>query len=176
MILGGLVGSFSLTASKEPVEPPDYTIESVDWTDVNSATTSGTTNIQQITGINVPITLEITWTGSLGYFYVSNNTSNSYGGTITVLESSPSEIQVSNESYVSFRLESVGLQDNLSRSVTVKNKSDEDTTIDTFTINVDGNTTKTSNYAYNIFWDNEVLVNRYDTTGSTTTAKGWFIR
>jgi hypothetical protein len=37
---------------------------------------------------------------------------------------------------------------------------------------------KSTVYVFNIFWDNEVIVNRYDTTSTTTetTARGWFIR
>lgn len=39
-------------------------------------------------------------------------------------------------------------------------------------------TEKSTVYVFNIFWDNEVIVNRYDTTSTTTetTARGWFIR
>jgi len=176
MILGGLVSTICLTASKGVLEAPDYTMDAVDWTDVDSSGKSGTTNVQQITGVNRTITLEISWTGNLGYFYIGVNSSNSYGGTITVLDVSPKEIQVQQDKYVAFRLDSIGLQDNLTRSVTVKNKSDGNTTVDTFTMDVDGSTTKTDNYAFNLFWDNEVLVNRYDTTASNTTANGWFVR
>lgn len=37
---------------------------------------------------------------------------------------------------------------------------------------------KSTVYVFNIFWDNEVIANRYDTTSTTTetTARGWFIR
>jgi hypothetical protein len=37
---------------------------------------------------------------------------------------------------------------------------------------------KSTVYVFNIFWDKEVIVNRYDTTSTTTetTARGWFIR
>ena len=39
-------------------------------------------------------------------------------------------------------------------------------------------TEKSTVYVFNIFWDNEVIANRYDTTSTTTetTARGWFIR
>ena len=176
MPLFGLVTSFSITAAKGPVIPPDYTPEAVNWTNVASITSSGTTNVQQITDISVPITLEISWSGNLGYFYMAVNTSNSYGGTIFLLDTSPKEIQVANDNYVSFRLDSIGLQDNLARSVTVTNKSDSNTVLDTFTVDVDGSSTKSQSYAFNLFWDRETLIDRYDSTASSTTAKGWFIR
>ena len=39
-------------------------------------------------------------------------------------------------------------------------------------------TEKSTVYVFNIFWDNEVIANRYDTASTTTetTARGWFIR
>ena len=37
---------------------------------------------------------------------------------------------------------------------------------------------KSTVYVFNIFWDNETTVNRYDTTSTTTetTARGWFFK
>lgn len=175
MILGGLVSSFSLTANKISVAV-DNTVDSVNWTNVDSLTTVGTTNVQQISGISGSVDLEVSWTGSLGYFYISVNDLNGYGGTVTLLSTSPTVINVTNNKYVSFKLESVGLQNNLNRSVTVKNASDSNLTLDTFTIDVDGSTTKSTNYDFNVFWDTEMLVDRYDTTITETTAKGWFFR
>ena len=41
-----------------------------------------------------------------------------------------------------------------------------------------GGGTKATVYVFNVFWDTEMVVNRYDTTSTTTetTAKGWFFR
>jgi hypothetical protein len=52
----------------------------------------------------------------------------------------------------------------------------------TFATNANGGgsvpSTKSTVYLFNIFWDTEMVVNRYDTTSTTTetTAKGWFFR
>ncbi len=173
MILAGLTSSIALTASKIPV---DATVNAVNWTNVDVAGTQGTTNVQQITGINTTIDLEISWTGSLGYFYVSVSATNEYAAPTYTLFTSPALISVTNDKYVSFRLQAVGLQDNLTRSVTVKNASDASTTLDTFTMDVDGSTTKTANYDFNLFWDREMLLDRYDSASTSTTAQGWFVR
>lgn len=39
-------------------------------------------------------------------------------------------------------------------------------------------TTKSTVYVFNVFWDTEMIVNRYDTTSTTieTTGRGWFFR
>ena len=173
MILAGLTSSIALTASKTPA---DVSINAVNWTNVDSAGTTGTTITQQITGINTGVDLEISWTGSLGYFYVSVSVPNAYSAPIYNLFTSPTVISVDNNKYVSFRLQAVGLQDNLTRSVTVKNLSDSSVTLDTFTMDVDGSTTKTASYDFNLFWDRETLVDRYDTVSTSTTAQGWFVR
>jgi hypothetical protein len=38
--------------------------------------------------------------------------------------------------------------------------------------------TKGTAFVFNVFWDTEMVVNRYDTTSTTTetTARGWFFR
>jgi len=52
----------------------------------------------------------------------------------------------------------------------------------TFTTNANGGgstpSTKSTVYVFSVFWDTEMVVNRYDTTSTTTetTAKGWFFR
>ena len=155
---------------------PDVTPNPVNWNDTSSAGTEATTNIQQITGINVPINLTISWTGSLGNFYVSVNDTNSYGGTVYFLNVSPYTISVSPDKYIGFRLNAVGLQNSLTRSVTVTNASDSNTTLDTFTMNVTGNTTKTNDDVYNIFWDREMVSDRYDATTLSSTGRSWVFR
>jgi hypothetical protein len=173
MILAGLTSSLALITSKTVA---DVSVNAVNWTNVDSAGTVGTTITQQITGINTAIDLEISWTGSLGYLYASVSAVNSYSAPIYTLLTSPTTISVDNNKYVSFRLQAVGLQDNLSRSVTVKNVSDSNLTLDTFTMDVDGSTTKTASYDFNLFWDRETLVDRYDAVSTSTTAQGWFVR
>jgi hypothetical protein len=39
-------------------------------------------------------------------------------------------------------------------------------------------TTKATVYVFNLFWDTEMIVNRYDTNSTTTetTGRGWFFR
>lgn len=41
-----------------------------------------------------------------------------------------------------------------------------------------GGGTKATVYVFNVFWDTEMIVNRFDTTSTTTetTARGWFFR
>jgi hypothetical protein len=41
-----------------------------------------------------------------------------------------------------------------------------------------GGGTKGTAFVFNVFWDTEMVVNRYDTTSTTTetTARGWFFR
>jgi len=52
----------------------------------------------------------------------------------------------------------------------------------TFTTNAlgsgGGGGTKGTAFVFNVFWDTEMVVNRYDTTSTTTetTARGWFFR
>lgn len=148
----------------------------VNWNDTSSGGTEATTNIQQITGTNVPINLTISWTGNLGNFYVSVNDSSAYGGTVYFLNSSPYTISVAPDKYIGFRLNAVGLQNSLTRSVTVANASDSGTILDTFTMDVTGTTTKTNDDVFNIFWDREMVTDRYDSTSSTSTARGWAFR
>jgi hypothetical protein len=171
LILGGLTSSIPIERTV-----PDYVPSTITWSDVTSNGMSGTTNIQQVTGINTNITLTVSWTGSLGYFYVSVNDSNAYGGRIFLLETSPQKIAVMPGQYVSFRVDAIGLQNNLTRSVTVTNFSNNNGAVDTVSITVDGTTTKSTNYDYNLFWDREMLVDRYDSASVSTTAQGWFTR
>ncbi len=120
--------------------------------------------------------MSISWTGSLGNFYVSVNNLNSYGGTVYFLDVSPYTISVSPDKYIGFRLNAVGLQNSLARSVTVTNVSDSNTILDIFTMDVTGNTTKTNDDVYNIFWDREMVTDRYDSTLSSSAARGWNFR
>lgn len=148
----------------------------VNWNNTSSAGTEATTNIQQITGTNVPINLTISWTGNLGNFYVSVNDSNAYGGIVYFLDASPYTISVAPDKYIGFRLNAVGLQDSLNRNVTVANASDSGTILDTFTIDVAGTTTKTDDDVFNIFYDREMITDRYDATTSSSAARGWNFR
>lgn len=148
----------------------------VNWNNTTSGGTEATTNIQQITGTNVPINLTISWTGNLGNFYVSVNNTNGYGGDVYFLNSSPYRITVSPDKYIGFRLSAIGLQNSLNRTVTVANASDSETVLDTFTMDVTGNTTKTNDDVFNIFWDREMISDRYDSTTSSSAARGWNFR
>jgi hypothetical protein len=86
----------------------------------------------QITGIDQTITLTISWTGSGGTFQYSNNSVATFNAT-GVLTTSPTNITITNNRYLGFRL-SNSPRGNQSRSVTVTNASDGNAVLDTFTL------------------------------------------
>jgi hypothetical protein len=108
----------------------DVTPNAVNWNDVSAP--GGSTNTVTITGINTAINLSISWTGypGTGAFDVYKNDSPiSLPG-----EGSPYTLSVSNNDEIYFYAFSSG--DLASISVTVRNASDGNTVLDTFTINV----------------------------------------
>jgi len=102
----------------------------------------------QVSGINTPIQLEISWNNydsKLGVTHdtvspdaewtVSANNSASYGGSITDLNNSPVNITVSNGQYIIFSLYSdATINEPQIRTYTIKNKSNSDTVLDEFTM------------------------------------------
>lgn len=102
----------------------------------------------QISGINTPIQLEISWNNydsKLGITHdtiipdaewtVSVNSSASYGGSITDLNDSPVNITVSNGQYIIFSLYSdATINEPQIRTYTIKNKSIGNTVLDEFTM------------------------------------------
>lgn len=91
----------------------------------NWADTSGvlvaSTNIQQIQGINAPVSLTTSWTGLGGVSIFVN-------GVQTIL-TNPGTVVVHNNDNVGFQAFNTGT----SGTVTVKNASDSSVTLDTFT-------------------------------------------
>jgi len=128
----------------------DVTPNSVNWANIQY---DGNTNayivaVQQITGINTSITLEVTATGIVNailYVKVDNSSptwsnGGSWDGDITGWTSLnntqlPYTFTVTNNQYVSFGCDpdSPGVA---LRTITVKNNSDGAATLDTFTLNI----------------------------------------
>lgn len=106
----------------------DVTPNAVNWTDV--AAPGGFTNTQTITGINTTINLRIDSTGygGTGAFDVYKNDSQ----TSLANEGTPFTLSVSNNDQIYFYASSSQEQ---TISVTVTNASDENTVLDTFTLN-----------------------------------------
>jgi hypothetical protein len=131
-----------------PPVPPDVTPDPVDWADISydASDNEYTVAVQQITGISTPITLEVTgFFGILiGYVRVDNfepswTNGGVWDGNIagwTVVTTSPYQLTVTNGQYVSFGCEPDG-PSSLSRTITVKNNSDDGFTIDTFVATLD---------------------------------------
>ena len=113
----------------------DVTPDAVNWPDAITFSTTTTTSMLQITGITDSITLEISWTGSAtNTFAYSINSTAVYSQT-AILTTSPTNITISNGQYLGFRLSgSIAA----TRTVTVKNVSDNNTVLDTFYIQNDG--------------------------------------
>jgi hypothetical protein len=123
----------------------DVTPAAVNWADVSYDSTLGLFGYteRQITGINTSITLKVQYTalaGSLVYYYVSNTsgdivsgdgtspiTPDFYGTAIV----NNGTLTVSNNQYVTFACDMSGGCSDLF-TITVKNQSDGDTTLDTF--------------------------------------------
>ena len=112
----------------------DVTPDAVNWADTY-ALSSPTTSMLQITNITDSITLEISWTGQTSNtFAYSINSTAVYSQTAT-LTTSPTNITISNGQYLGFRLSGGSTS---SRTVTIKNVSDNNTVLDTFYIEQTG--------------------------------------
>jgi hypothetical protein len=122
----------------------DVTPNPVNWADIKLEEPANeyTVAVQQITGINTPITLRASWTGgdSLLLAYRIDNVAPSWTNGETLLDGfvydsildTEGTIIISNNQYVSFQpyLNAVGLA---TRTITITNVSDSNTIIDTFT-------------------------------------------
>ena len=114
---GTMLGSNLYGASASDSVP-----DAVSWSDITTFGANGTNFNQTITGINVTITIKITWDGTAGTFYYRKN-SGSYtaigsGGTFTVV----------NGDTVNFRVLNAGSSGNVS----VLNNTNGDALIDSF--------------------------------------------
>ena len=123
----------------------DVTPNAVNWANVDYDSTLGiwTYTERQITGINTSITLKVQYTalnGSSVYYYVSNTSGDivSGDGTSAIVPgfygtaiSNNGTFTVSSNQYVTFACDMAGGCGDLF-TITVKNQSDGDTTLDTF--------------------------------------------
>ena len=116
----------------------DVTPNAVNWINTGDGSiTQATTSMLQITGISQSITIRISWTstGSGGTFEYSLQSTNVFGTATATLSSSPTDITVSPNQYLGFRL-TAALLGTQTRSVTITNVSDSNTTLDTFVLTV----------------------------------------
>lgn len=128
----GIISSNRIRAAGGGV---DVTPNAVNWVDTgSSATSQATTSMLQITGINQNITIRISWTSTgAGTFQYSLKSTNVFGTATANLTSSPTDITVSPDQYLGFRLNNA-ISGTQTRSVTVTNVTDNNTTLDTFTL------------------------------------------
>lgn len=107
------------------VAAADVTPNAVDWNDVVSAV-SATTNTVTITGINTAINLSIDGNSSGGFrVYINNNE--------FIIDDNPYIVSVSNNDEVYFVFPT-STGDETTISITVRNVSDGNTVLDTFTM------------------------------------------
>lgn len=126
-MLSATAAMIAIRAKKATGGGADVTPNAVNWDDVTSAY-AATTNTVTITGINTAINLSISFTGySVGAFDVYKNGSD----TSLAANGSPTTLSVSNNDEIYFFL---GGQDEQTVSITVKNTSDNNTVLDTFTM------------------------------------------
>ena len=119
-----------------PVAPlADVTPDAVNWTGV-IGTYDAISNVQTITGISSPITLEITWSPSTTFNALDNTQFFvNISGEETQLTTSGQTIVVSNNNSVVFYAYAFGFID-ATATVTVKNVTDSNAVLDTFVVNV----------------------------------------
>lgn len=130
----------TFTYSVTSVVTNDATPSAIDWTDTGNGvgTGIGSTNTPTISGIDVPITLRLSWTVSgnpLAAMYVSVNGSAAASGATSPLDFVVSNGQTVGFSYTNF---TGYFYDTVSTSgtATVTNLTDGGATLDTFTYDV----------------------------------------
>lgn len=124
-MLSGMASMIVIRAKKGGAA--DVTPNAVNWTDATEVGLART-NTQTISGINTAITLTITYTGTgRRALYYSLN-----GGFDLDITVQPASISVSNGDTLNFAME--GYRPPQTSTITVKNASDGDATLDTFTL------------------------------------------
>ena len=130
-----------------PPAPPDVTPNPTpNWANISYDGFGGVyiANVQQIQGINVPITLEVTRSGTnfILYTRVDNSAPGWTNGGVwtgditgwTTISTYPYTFSISNNQYVSFGCDPDVVDGTW--TITIKNNSDGATTLDTFTATV----------------------------------------
>lgn len=167
----------SFHASRVPrFSGPDLTPNAVSWVDViDYAPGPLTTSMLQITGISETITLRAVYALS-----AYSNTNHKYSvqstasfGTGTAIASNGT-FTISNNQYLGFSNEGPG-GNSATSNWTITNVSNEDAVIDTFFIQTFVGSAKTANFVFKIFWDREVVVDRFDSAFTNTAVRKWFV-
>ncbi|MDB9980616.1 hypothetical protein OAD61_00750 [bacterium] len=113
------------------VQPPLFVPDGVNWSNLVTPANSATTNIQTITGINVTITLEVTFTEDRDNYQLQAIVNGSAMAEGFVSSPGSFTFTVVNGDTVQFR--AVG-GDTRNSSATVTNSSDGNVVLDTFVI------------------------------------------
>lgn len=108
-----------------PNPPPDVTPNLVNWTNISTSQSDATSNSQTITGIDTPISLEVT----------SSNPNHVIKVFVAGAEQPSNVVDVNNNHAVYFVIENYQASTQAG-TVTVTNKSDNDTVLNTFTCSV----------------------------------------
>jgi len=130
--VAGAIGSFNAPAGRGP-SGPKFTCNPVNWFDVNiPSSTTLTTNFQRISGINVPIELEITASISIPQLVFVNRLPTTVGAheISYVTNTTSARIIVQPDMFLAFRFFSTATA---TRTASVYNYSDMRTLLDTFT-------------------------------------------
>jgi hypothetical protein len=106
----------------------DFTPDAVNWTDGFTNGSGVASSIEQITGIDAPINLEVSWSVISG---TPDNYYNIGGGSIS-MSTNPFTFAVTNSQNVQFELYSTGGP--TSADFTVRNASDGNVILDTFNL------------------------------------------
>jgi len=110
--------------------PDDFTPDAVNWNNLVTAAGNATTNIQTITGINVTITLEATFTRDRNNYTLQAIVNGSAVGSAV---SSPGSFTFTVVSGDTVQFRAIG-GDTRDSSATVTNSSDGNAVLDTFAI------------------------------------------